>query len=116
MRLLRPLLLSALLGSVASSSESSSRSPPPGSWELNASYSFEDYVSDFGKPYSPDTDEWERRRRVFYVNLRAILRHNAALYDDDDDDYYYEEGGRDELEVSVGGGGDIGGGKEEEYE
>ena len=110
MRLLRPLLLSTLLGSVASSSESSSRSPPPGSWELNASYSFEDYVSDFGKPYSPDTDEWERRRRVFYVNLRAILRHNAALYDDDDDDYYYEEGGRDELEVSVGGG-DIGAGR-----
>ena len=58
---------------------------PPQSQELDSSYTFDQYVSDLGKPYLPGTAEWELREGTFQANLAVILEHNAKYYRGDGD-------------------------------
>jgi len=39
-------------------------------------YTFEEYVVDFKKPYTEGTAEWQLRERIFLDNLKKIVSHN----------------------------------------
>ncbi len=49
----------------------------PRAHELDNSYSFEQFISHFGKQYD-NPDEYARRSRIFSKNLTKILAHNAG--------------------------------------
>ena len=49
----------------------------PRAHELDNSYSFEQYLSHFGKQYD-NLDEYARRSRTFSKNLKKILAHNTG--------------------------------------
>eukprot|EP00586_Coscinodiscus_wailesii_P000910 CAMPEP_0172477612 /NCGR_PEP_ID=MMETSP1066-20121228/947_1 /TAXON_ID=671091 /ORGANISM="Coscinodiscus wailesii, Strain CCMP2513" /LENGTH=95 /DNA_ID=CAMNT_0013236315 /DNA_START=16 /DNA_END=299 /DNA_ORIENTATION=+ len=51
---------------------------PPRSHELTSDYTFAQYVSDFGKPYTPGSDEYKIRDSLFQSALNDILSHNNA--------------------------------------
>lgn len=63
--------------SVSAAAAVAATSSPPRAHELDASYTFEQYLAHFDKAY-PDPDEYARRSRTFDANLRTMLRHNAG--------------------------------------
>lgn len=75
---LRNILLvsAAALAAVVSAADSSAHAPP-GAHELDATYTFDKYLTHFDKKYS-DRDEYDRRARTFLTNLNKILVHNKA--------------------------------------
>lgn len=64
-------------GDGEASSPSTAASGPPRAHQLDASYTFEQYLAHFDKSYD-DPDEYARRSAVFADNLRTILEHNAG--------------------------------------
>ena len=52
---------------------------PPRSYELDATYTFDQFVLDFDKHYD-DAEERAKRERIFNANLRTILEHNQRYY------------------------------------
>lgn len=61
------LVLAVLYASVAYASSS---------FLLEPGYSFDDFVQDFGRSFRHGTVEYERRKKVFDVELKKILAHN----------------------------------------
>jgi len=47
-----------------------------------SSYTFEQYISEYNKPYEPNTSEWNKRLEIFTANIQTIVSHNA-LEDED---------------------------------
>jgi cathepsin L len=45
-------------------------------YQLDESYTFDQYVFDFQKEYKKGSAEWNQRESIFSENLRTILRHN----------------------------------------
>ena len=75
MRIIRNIIiLSAAVATAA-------KSLPPRAHELDESYTFEEYLSHYGKEYS-DPVEYSRRKHTFETNLKMILAHNEGRMDE----------------------------------
>eukprot|EP01082_Thalassiosira_pseudonana_P003855 g3593.t1 g3593 contig12:2389522-2390196(+) len=75
-RLHNVLFLSLAVVAAAASSATTTTSPPRAN-ELDANYTFEQYLANFDKSYS-NPDEFTRRSRIFNNNLQIILNHNKG--------------------------------------
>eukprot|EP01082_Thalassiosira_pseudonana_P002790 g3613.t1 g3613 contig12:2420756-2422205(-) len=62
---------------VVAAAASSTTTSPPRAHELDANYTFEQYLAHFDKSYS-NPDESIRRSRIFNNNLQIILNHNKG--------------------------------------
>ena len=85
------LILLFALASIVSPSPTGADAPwndvvesvlPPRAHELDDSYTFEQYTTHFGKYYD-DPDEFDRRSRIFYKNLKKIITHNEGRMAED---------------------------------
>lgn len=62
----------------------SASTAPPRAHELDNSYTFEQYLTHFGKSYDKP-EEYARRSRIFSKNLNKILAHNSGKMTDNGD-------------------------------
>lgn len=63
-----------------------SAATPPRSHELDATYTFDQFVLDFDKHYDTP-DERAKRERIFNFNLQTILDHNDSYYSHKNQNY-----------------------------
>lgn len=70
-------LRNIFLLSAAAVSAANAKHPAPQAHQLDASYTFEQYLAHFDKSYD-DPDEYDRRSNTFDRHLKKILRHNVG--------------------------------------
>lgn len=71
-------LRNLLIASVAATAASASTLRPPQAHELDAYYSFEEYLDHHPDKSYSDTAEYYRRKQIFEKNLKMILAHNKG--------------------------------------
>ncbi len=74
----------ALLRHVGENTLAAASTAPPRAHELDYSYTFEQYLTHFGKSYDKP-EEYARRSRIFSKNLNKILAHNSGKMTDNGD-------------------------------
>lgn len=50
---------------------------PVSAFQPSATYTFDDFIEDFGRNYQPGAVEYERRKAIFDERLQSILAHNS---------------------------------------
>ena len=71
-------LRNLLIASVVATAATASTLRPPQAHELDAYYSFEEYLEHHPDKSYPNPAEYSRRKQIFEKNLKMILAHNKG--------------------------------------